>query len=85
MATSISSGVSMGADEPPGMTAFSFLSPRMPPAASYITVRNGVPTGSSYTPGLLTCPLTENSMVPPLLGVPRFRNQSPPFMMMEGP
>jgi hypothetical protein len=33
---------------------------------------NGVPIGTSKLPGRLTWPETENSLVPPLFGLPRF-------------
>ena len=42
----IRSAGTTGADEPPGMTAFSFLPPRMPPASSR-SLENGVPSGIS--------------------------------------
>ncbi len=42
----IRSAGTTGADEPPGITAFSFLPPRMPPASSS-SVANGVPSGIS--------------------------------------
>src|SRR5205814_3651527 len=42
------------------------------------------PIGSSYTPGLFTCPLRQNNRVPPFFGVPRFAYHSAPFMMIGG-
>src|SRR5450756_2556403 len=58
-----------GMDEPPGIQAFSLRPPRIPPAISS-SFLNGVPIGTSKLPGLFTWPETENSLVPPLLGLP---------------
>src|SRR5678816_4658035 len=72
-----------GIDEPPGMHALSLRPPRMPPAISR-SVANGVPSFTSKLPGRSTSPDTEKSFVPPLLGRPRFRNASPPLVMIHG-
>lgn len=52
------------------------------PAMSTMSVRMGVPMGSSYTPGLSTSPITENTMVPGVSTVPTSRNQSAPLARM---
>ena len=62
---------STGADEPPGMTAFS--APPFTPPASSSKVANGVPSGISKLPGLLTSPTTLKILVPPLFGLPHSR------------
>src|SRR5579859_2249371 len=54
---------------PPSSTACSVRPSGRPPARS-ISARSGVPIGTSYTPGLLTCPDTQNSRVPADSGVP---------------
>src|SRR6185369_1874879 len=74
---------STGIDEPPGMQALSLRPPRIPPAISS-RVANGVPSLTSKLPGRSTSPVTENSLVPPLLGRPRLRNASPPWVMIHG-
>src|ERR1700687_2902191 len=79
----ITSAGSTGIDEPPGMTPFNFLPPRMPPAISS-SFANGVPSFTAKLPGLLTCPDTEKILVPPLLGLPIDRNQSAPWVMIHG-
>src|SRR2546428_12015087 len=48
----------MADDEPPGKHALNCRPPRIPPARS-ITCLMVVPSGTSYTPGRATCPLTE--------------------------
>ena len=40
--------------------------------------------GTSKLPGLLTWPLTEKHLVPPLLGTPISANQSAPFFIIDG-
>src|SRR6202171_2102875 len=79
----ITSAGSTGIDEPPGITPFSFLPPRMPPAISS-SFANGVPSFTSKLPGLPTLPDTEKILVPPLLGLPIDRNQSAPCVMIHG-
>src|SRR6185312_10588100 len=74
---------STGIDEPPGITAFSLWPLRTPPAISSNS-GNGVPSGISKLPGLLTWPVTEKIFGPPLLGLPRFRNQSAPLRRIAG-
>src|SRR5580693_6090128 len=46
--------------------------------------RKVVPLGSSYTPGLLTCPLTQKSRFPPFFSHPNFAYHSAPLLMMGG-
>src|SRR5690554_4814079 len=78
----ISPGIT-GEDVPPGITALHFLPPTMPPAISSRSA-NGVPIGISNTPGLLTCPETDQTLTPPLLGTPRSANHWPPSRMIAG-
>src|SRR5580704_14158531 len=82
--TSHSSAFNTGHDDPPGITAFNFLPPRIPPPTSLIIRNSGKPIGSSYTPGLLTCPDRQNSRVPPFFGVPSAANAAPPFNKIDG-
>jgi len=44
---------------------------------------NGVPSGIRNC-RLFTCPETENSLEPPLFGLPILRNQSPPWRRISG-
>jgi len=43
-----------------------------------------VPIGTSKLPGRWTCPVTEKTLVPPLLGLPISRNQRAPLRRMVG-
>ena len=63
---------STGADEPPGQNTFRSRPSGTPPASSMITWRKVWPSSTSYTPGLLTLPLTDISRVPGDLSVPSF-------------
>jgi hypothetical protein len=65
------------------MHAFNLRPPRMPPAISS-SLAKGVPSLTSKLPGRSTSPETEKILVPPLLGLPRFRKASDPFMMIQG-
>ena len=49
----MTSAGSTGADDPPGITAFNLCPFRTPPAISSSS-ENGVPSGTSKLPGLLT-------------------------------
>src|SRR3989339_513462 len=73
-----------GIEEPPGITHLIFLLPITPPATSLINSVRRVPEGSSYTPGLLTCPLIPNNIVPGCLGAPILENHSQPFLIIAG-
>src|ERR1700683_4545025 len=84
IATLDSAAVSTGHELPPGITAFSFLPSRTPPQTSSISRFIGKPIGSSYIPGLLTCPDTANIRVPPFFGVPRPAYHSPPLRTIAG-
>ena len=46
--------------------------------------RSVMPIGTSISPELLILPVSANTFVPVLLGVPIFANQSPPRRMMTG-
>ena len=74
---------STGIDEPPGITAFRRRPSRTPPAIARSS-RKGVPRGISKLPGLLTCPETENTLVPPEFSTPSSRNQSGPLRTIDG-
>ena len=74
---------STGIDEPPGMQAFNFNPPRIPPAISS-SCANGVPSLTSKLPGRATSPETENILVPPLFGRPSARKASAPLRMIHG-
>ena len=52
--TSISLAASTGAEEPPGMTAFTLRPPRIPPQSSMMSCFRFWWTGFSYTPGRFT-------------------------------
>ncbi len=65
------------------MHALSLRPPRMPPAISS-SLAKGVPSLTSKLPGRSTSPETEKILVPPLFGLPRFRNASPPLRMIHG-
>src|SRR6266566_7971736 len=84
MGRSHSSALSTGHDDPPGITAFSFLPPRIPPPTSLIIRMSGKPIGNSYTPGLLTWPERQNRRVPPFLGVPSAAKAAPPSRIIGG-
>ncbi len=86
MATSSSSGLRMGAEEPPGITAFTlrpagrprpYLSSKM----SWLKVAS---SGTSYTPGRFTVPERHTRRVPPDLSVPRPAYQAGPRVKMWG-
>src|SRR5690348_8684881 len=79
----IVSAGSTGMDEPPGITPLSLWPLRTPPAISSNS-ENGVPRRISKLPGLLTWPDTEKIFGPPLLGLPRLRNQSAPRRRIAG-
>src|SRR6185437_7082941 len=72
-----------GIDEPPGITPFSLWPLRTPPAICSSS-ENGVPRRTSKLPGRLTWPVTEKIFGPPLLGLPRLRNQSAPLRNIAG-
>jgi hypothetical protein len=57
-------------DEPPGIHAFSLRPFHTPPASSSSTVRAGMPSGTSYTPGFSTWPEMPTRMLPGLFAVP---------------
>src|SRR5262249_10262772 len=84
VAPSHSSAVRTGHEDPPGIMAFNFLPLRMPPPTSSIIDFTGKPSRNSYTPGLLTWPVRQVSLVPPALGTPRSANALPPLRMMGG-
>src|SRR5471032_119142 len=71
-----------GADDPPGITAFTDLL-RTPPANSS-KVSNDVPSGTSKFPGRLTSPDTEKILVPPLFGLPISRYFCGPMVNRNG-
>ena len=77
-----SSAVRMGDDEPPGMTAFRVRPSSRPPAWSKISSRSGMPSGTSYTPGLRTRPLTHHMRVPRLRSGPMLLYHSAPCATM---
>jgi len=49
-----------------------------------MTCRSVMPSGASKALGRLTQPVTVNTLVPGLAGVPRERNQSDPRVRMGG-
>src|ERR1700709_1664301 len=71
-----------GADDPPGITAFTDL-PRTPPA-NPSRVSNDVPSGTSKLPGRFTSPATEKIFVPPLFGLPISRYFCGPIANRNG-
>src|SRR5579863_147967 len=84
VAPSHSAAVNTGHDDPPGMNAFIFFPLRIPPPTSSIICFTGNPRRSSYTPGLLTWPVRQVSLVPPPFGTPRSANALPPLRMIGG-
>src|SRR5208283_5539000 len=83
-ATSHSSALKIGVDDPPGITAFSFFPFRMPPQTSSISRNSGKPIGISYTPRLLTWPETDIKRVPPFLDEPSPAYQAAPSRKTAG-
>ena len=85
-ATSISLAASTGADEPPGMTAFTFRPAGMPWPKSGLSMssRTVVLSITSKTPGRFTEPDRQTIRVPPDFSGPSFANQSAPFWKMVG-
>src|SRR5688572_32846799 len=83
MTTSISSAVRIGAEPPPGTTAFRRPEWLTPPASS-MSCRSVIDTDVSYTAGFFTRPETEYIRVPPCVLVPRPANQAAPRLMMGG-
>src|SRR5512139_3672449 len=84
MARSHSSAFRIGQEEPPGITALSFLPPDTPPPTSSIMRSRLKPMFNSYTPGRFTWPERQNNLVPPFLGGPSAANAAPPSWMMAG-
>src|SRR3954462_10548157 len=84
VAPSTSSAVSTGHDDPPGMNAFNFRPPRIPPPTSSIICFTGNPSFSSYTPGLFTWPVRQVSFVPPAFGTPYAAHVAPPCSKIDG-
>jgi hypothetical protein len=84
MGTSISLASSTGIELPPGMTPLRRRPPTMPPQYSSMSWRNGMPMGSSYTPGRFTCPDTLRTRVPPDLPTPSLAKAAPPRITMSG-
>src|SRR5580658_9517569 len=72
-----------GQEEPPGITAFSFLPFHTPPASASKSAK-GMPNGSSRLQGFATCPDMEKITVPPELAGPRPANQAAPLRRMVG-
>lgn len=77
--------VSIGTEEPPGMTALKLSHPPMiPPQCLSISSLKEILISSSKTPGLLTCPETAKSLVPELFFLPKPANQLPPLQRIVG-
>src|SRR5436190_16339701 len=77
-------GRRIGTDDPPGITAFSVRPSRTPPAKPSINSRSVIVIGASYTPGRLTCPLTQYSFGPPFFSGPIPAYHSGPLETMSG-
>src|SRR3970282_1062629 len=76
--------VSTGVDDPPGITAFTFLPFQHPPPTFSLSRRSGKPMGNSYTRGLFTCPVNKNKRVPPCFGGLIEGYPSPPCRRIAG-
>ncbi len=77
--------VSIGTDEPPGMTALRLSHPPMiPPQCLSINSLKEILISSSKTPGLFTWPDTANNFVPELFFLPKEANQLPPHLKIVG-
>src|ERR1700683_4548999 len=74
---------STGQEEPPGITAFSFLPFHTPPASASKSAK-GMPSGSSRLHGFATCPDMEKITVPQELAGPNPPTQAPPLRMRVG-
>ena len=79
----ISSPFTTGTDDPPGITAFSFLLSSTP-SHSFNNLENGTPSGASITEGLFRCPLMQNIFTPSESFTPRFLYHSEPFFIIYG-
>src|SRR5262249_37996354 len=73
----------MGVDDPPGVQNFSRCPDRTPPARSSSS-RSVMPSGASYWPGTVTCPLREKMPNPVDFWVPIPANQAAPSVMIDG-
>ena len=69
---------------PPVCTALIRLPSGMPPPMSYTISLNVVPIGTSTNPVFRIFPTRENILVPLLFSVPMPRNQSAPWLIING-
>src|SRR5438270_13677234 len=72
------------AEDPPGQKTLTLRPSGGPPASSMITCLNVWPSSTSYTPGFLTLPLTDMSLVPGDFSVPRLAYSAPPWLTIHG-
>mmetsp|Transcript_70310 Transcript_70310/g.187336 ORF Transcript_70310/g.187336 Transcript_70310/m.187336 type:complete len:256 (-) Transcript_70310:688-1455(-) len=79
------SGVIMGTDTPPGITACRRSQPPLTPLPCFsMRYSIGAPSSSSTVQGLFTLPPTLKSLVPRLFSRPMEANHDPPRRMMVG-
>src|SRR5665811_989094 len=71
-------------DGPPVCTALNFLPPGMPPPILKMMSRRVMPMGTSTRPVFTILPTREKILVPLLLSVPTWVNQSAPWLMISG-
>lgn len=77
--------VSIGTEEPPGITALKLSHPPMiPPQCLSMSSLNEILISSSNTPGLFTCPETANNFVPALFFLPKPANHEAPLQRIVG-